>query len=281
MHTVFPDHHVARFKYLYPDRLISRERFLLTPSFAFCIAICFLLLKITKTDLPAGKPPRITAFSGAVVILLLLYSVKTITRNHDWKNNLTLFESGILSSPNSTRAHASLAYEYKLEAQASADPALKGSYLEKALKEFNTSLEIMPENTYASYNMGVMEYELGHLEEAKKLYLKTIRYDPKDLNALNNLTAICVQREEYDDALKYYFMTLDLKPGDADVVGNIGAIYQRQGNFAKAIEFDEKALALNPANINVYNNLIGIYDARGDTAKVRYYYEMKLEHEGR
>ena len=39
------------------------------------------------------------------VLIYFAYGYKTITRNEDWRNNMSLYKSGILTSPNSARAH--------------------------------------------------------------------------------------------------------------------------------------------------------------------------------
>ncbi len=254
------------------------ERFLLTPSIAFCISIVFLLGKITKVNFSTITFRKAIPFLTLISVLLILYSLKTIIRNGDWKNNLTLFEAGVKASPNSSRAHASLAFEYQQAAQSSPDQYTKQLYIEKAHKAFTKSLEIYPENSYASYNLGVLEYEEGNLSEAEKLYQKTLNVDPVDINALTNLSVILFQRGEYDQALKYFCKMDSLRPNNPDIKVSIGAVYQRKGNYEKAIAYDEQAISLNSNNINLYNNLIAIYMHLGNQEKVKWYTEQKKLH---
>lgn len=254
------------------------ERFLLTPSIAFCISIVFLFGKITKVDFSNIVVRKAVPFLTLISIILIIYSIKTIIRNGAWKNNLTLFEAGVKASPNSSRAYASLAFEYQQVAQASTDQYTKQLNTQKALEAFTRSLAIYPDNSYALYNLGVLYYAAGNNSEAEKFFQKTVNVDPEDMNALNNLSLLLFLRGEYNLALKYFCKMDTLKPNNPDITVNIGATYQRMENYTKAIEYDEKALSLTTSNANLYNNLITIYTRLGNQERVKMYTEQKKLH---
>ena len=251
------------------------ERFLLTPSLAFCIPLVFMIGKITKTNLHAITTKGNSAFYLLILIILALCSVKTINRNLDWKNNLTLFESGIMSSPNSTRAHAALAFEYYQSSKTTVDGYSKNNLIEKARKEFETSLIIYPDNNYALYNLAVLEHENGNLAHAIVHYKKSFAIDPKDVNSLNNIICILIQQEQYDTALIYMMKNLELTPEDATLTGNIGAVFQRMKNYPKATLYLEKSIHLKPDNFIAYDNIIDVFNDLGDTAKASYFRKLK------
>ena len=78
------------------------ERFLFIPSLAFCMSLAVIFF------FPLEKKPVFTAFPsmrtrGILFLLLLLaFSFKTFTRNRDWKDNLSLFTSGVQAAPHSS-----------------------------------------------------------------------------------------------------------------------------------------------------------------------------------
>ncbi len=84
------------------------ERFLYTPSLGFCLAILLVLsskfkekkntIELTSTDIRDNKT-IVVAFA----FVLVLFGVKTIARNGDWKNNLTLLAADVKSNPESAR----------------------------------------------------------------------------------------------------------------------------------------------------------------------------------
>ncbi|MEI7725578.1 MAG: tetratricopeptide repeat protein [bacterium] len=251
------------------------ERFLLTPSVVFCISLIFIILRMTRTDLSSHLAKPGPVFQGAIISILVLYSYKTISRNMDWENNLTLFSQGVVSSPNSARAHASYAFSCKSAALEASDMETKVKYLNLARVHFNRSLEINPTYSYTLYNLGVMEYETGNKDAAKALYVKALKEEPRDLNVLNNLSVICIEKKQYDEALTYLLQTRAITPGNSTLLGNIGAVYQRKGKFEEAIQYDEMVLQIDPGNGQVLGNLIEIYSMLGNTEKANYYIKAK------
>ncbi len=247
------------------------ERFLMTPSVGFCISVAFLLKKFTHISRD-GKPVQNDMFFYiAILVILSLYSYKTITRNQDWKNNLALFESGVIASPNSTRTHASLAYEYFENSNASTDPDLKRSFLEKSRNEFEASLKIYPENTYALYNSGVLENETGHVDEAIALFKRAALVDPKDRKSLHNIGYLYIGAKQYDSAVKYMIRNLQLTPGDATLLGDIGTVFMRKKDYRNALKFSEQSFSIHPDNPHLVENLVTICNMLGDTSKAAYY----------
>jgi len=254
------------------------ERFLLIPSIAFCLSLVFLIAKVTHTDLQTVTLKKLTIFTGIAGMILLLYTLKTITRNGDWKDNLTLFEADITSSPNSTRAQASLGYAYLTLSQSSEDIAGKLAWYDKSKACFEKSLKIYPENTYALKNYGFLEIRSGKVQEANTLYLKAFTLDPQDQEVLNNLSAIAIQREQYDTAIIYMTRLAAVNPGNASLLGDLGVVFQRRGMFGKAIEYQKKSLAVDPSRVTTYNNLIQVYVSLGDTANARFYGEQRSKY---
>jgi len=251
------------------------ERFLLTPSIVFCISLFFIIQRLTLTELSDPFLKTRPVFMAILMAILVLYSYKTISRNEDWKNNLTLFAQGVVAAPNSARAHASYAFTCKMAALEAPDAATKKNYFNLARQHFNRSLEIYPGYTYTLYNLAVMEYEMGNQDAAKTLYLKLIQEEPHNMNALNNISAIYIAKEEYDNALKYLLQTLEITPQKVTLIANVGAIYQRLGKYDEAIKYDEMALHLDPGNEQVLNNIKSIYNRLGNTEKVKQYTTAK------
>jgi tetratricopeptide (TPR) repeat protein len=254
------------------------ERFLLTPSVAYIIALVFLTAKVTGWESRPSDARRRLYFIIPLAAIFLVYSVITIDRNKDWKNNLALFEAGVKVSPNSSRVYSSLGYEYMQIWQSASNQQTRSEYYRKARESFEKSLEIYPEHTHALYNYGVLEHFAGNTGHAEELYRKNLSVNPSDLNSLNNLVVIVINNQQYDSALVYLSKRLELEPGNARVIGDIGAMYQRKREYTKAIEFDERSLTLEPRNGTVANNLLGIFLDLGDTVNANRVIRHKMSY---
>jgi tetratricopeptide (TPR) repeat protein len=220
------------------------ERFLFTPSLALCMAVPFLLSRFGKNIL-----------FGIIGIVLVLFSLKTINRNKDWKDSFSLFASGVEATPNSSRAESALGSAYRDQAEKEQDPNKRSVLFQNAVVYYKKAIEILPENAEALYNAGVSYYGLGDKENARKVYEQALKVAPEYTFASNNLGVIYFERKEYESAKKYFLLALKYNANNADALGNLGAINHNLGDYKTAISYYEKSLQLNPNNQNVAANL--------------------------
>src|SRR4030095_12239687 len=79
---------------------------------------------------------------AATLLLILPYSIKTISRNPVWKDNFTLYSNDVKLSPNSTRTHYYLGnYLVKPVAWEGKSEAEKNEILYKGITELKKSVE--------------------------------------------------------------------------------------------------------------------------------------------
>ena len=230
------------------------ERFLYTSSLGFCIAIGFVILRVLKVKTDILRPNLTTLYAVAGVVLLL-FSVKTIARNSDWKNNFTLFESGISTSPNSARARQSMAITYTDTANKLMDPVAKSAFYNKAITEYNAALRIMPAYSEALYNKGWNYYSMQNFDSAAASFQKCIAVDPRYVNAYNNLGVIYFNRKDYPGAVSIFEKALQASPNDAQMYANVGAAYYNMGNMDSCIYYSQRALDKDNTLKNAQDNI--------------------------
>lgn len=241
------------------------ERFLYTPSLAFCIAVPFLLSAIFKASIKKGTELKSNIFL-TVSIVVMLFSFKTYSRNKDWKDNLTLFTSGLETSPNSARVHYSYASECRTRGEQTANAAERDRLYREAVREFHTGLKIYPESD-AYYNLGVTYFNMGDTKNALDCYEKTVAMRDDYTPAINNIGVIHFMAKDYKQAEKYFRLVLEKDTNFGDAYANIGAILQNEGKLDEALRFYGSALRKNPKNKNVFQNLAKLYTAKGDSIK--------------
>jgi protein O-mannosyl-transferase len=237
------------------------ERFLFVPSMAFCIGVAVMILPSPALPsrervgvlqiLPLGGGFR----RGVLFVVIALFSCKTFTRNKDWKDNLSLFASGVEAAPNSSRAESALGSSYREMGEKEQDPNKRMEFFQKAIVYYQKSIEILPDNTEALYNAGVCYYGMGDKENALNVYEKALKFSPEYTNASNNAGVIYFERRDYENAKKYFSQAIKYDPNNSDALGNLGAINHNQGNLQEAIGYYKKALQANPGNQNVQSNL--------------------------
>ena len=152
------------------------ERFLYVPSLAFCIAVPVMLAKIKTRN-----------FYAVIAGILVIYSLVTIPRNADWKDNFTLFSAGVITSPNSARAHISLSMEYVQQLKTARGKEAQRQLEDLCVQENYKAISINHNYTDAFYNLGKLYKAMGWKDSSITCFQKALRISPDDSDVRSNL----------------------------------------------------------------------------------------------
>ncbi|MEK6616004.1 MAG: tetratricopeptide repeat protein [Bacteroidota bacterium] len=243
------------------------ERFLFTPSLAFCVLLAFALIKFLKIESFNLKPETWNLKLIPLIIILGLFSYKTFSRNKYWKSNLTLFAKGVEDCPNSYRINTTFAWESVLSGEKETDKEKKKIYLQNAVTYYQKGLAIYDKVEADWYNCGVSNSNLGKVDEAVKEYQRALEINPMHRNSLYNLATVYLNRKDYQNSLNYFLRAYKIEPDFMDVSFKTGLIYHIGGNLQQAIPYYERYLSNNPNNRDVINNLSMAYNSVGEKEK--------------
>src|SRR4030042_2933419 len=188
----------------------------------------------------------------------------------------------------------------------------QGEY-DKAIIEFEKSIELDPDHTDSYYYLGqcylqkgIIQYNNKNILKAYRLYRKAneiseqvilqyeqiIKDNPEDLNSYLRLGYIYEVRSivpfvnEYDKALDYYLKALDLTASPS-LAGNtgiitylntrLGSIYFQKKNYSEAIEYLERAAEMSPFNVEAYYYLGLSYGKINEIEKAREFLSRVIE----
>jgi protein O-mannosyl-transferase len=86
---------------------IMAERFLYLPSIGFCAVAALGICKLRDLIISRAAPRwHVVAVQSVLPVLILcIFGIRTIARNTDWRDELSLWKSGVAASPNSFRTH--------------------------------------------------------------------------------------------------------------------------------------------------------------------------------
>lgn len=253
------------------------ERLMFIPLLGFCIAIVFIFARLFKVKLSTSAVAPDRNFIYASLTLVVLFSGMTIVRSADWKNNLTLFQSGVDACPNSSRTQYSLASECFTQMNKTSDPVKRQEFSERAKVHFEKSIEILPGNFQARYNYGLYNAAIGDTAKAIECYEMVIRLDSTYFTAMNNLGVIYGARLDFANAFRCYRMAYALNPSSI-TAGNLANLYFNQGIFyglnnktdSSMISY-RNSVSYDPKNVMAYNNLAVIFANRAEYDSCLYY----------
>ena len=293
---------------------IVGERFAFAATLSFCLLIVYLIFILTQTPLKNNElaPSAYLRISIIFGIVLLLYSIKTISRNSAWQNHKTLYTTDISYLSQSAKANSLLAGTLFKEAiddlAISRNAAKNKSKVDSALFYYQQSVNIYPKYSPSLNNMGSIyfvfyqdykkaipyfekaiaadstyvepyfnlgfSYELiGDTAQALVFYKKTLEKDGKYVKAISNLSKLLDAKGETETFLNLNKKIMQIVPLSDVPYINISNHYLWTGDTLKSVEYMELAFGKAPNNTGLIQNLINYYQSKGDSKKVDYYSE--------
>ena len=232
------------------------ERFLFTASLALPITLVSIMINLFKLDVSYYSFKLTNNFNYLMIITMLLFSAMTLNATSYWKNNLTLFERGVVVCNNNTRAHYNLGIEYWKIAQKNSINQSNNDYAFKAIEEFKQSLEIFPDNFMAMTNLACVYDLTNNLDSSiyffslsKKIYPNQPLID-KNIGAIYSKKAsVFESKSELDSALKNYNKALLYDSTNTSAWNSIALLYYNKKDITNAMATLEKGLKANGENI--------------------------------
>jgi tetratricopeptide (TPR) repeat protein len=133
--------------------------------------------------------------------------------------------------------------------------AQHGSY-DKAIKNFEKVIAIMPQHIDARRNLAMAHLEEGHIPKAKELLHECIKIDPTNVWSFVLLGNIATKHDRaFEVAAFYYEKGLTINPDDNLLLNNFAALRMDMGNIDQARALFEKALKIDSSYPNTYFGL--------------------------
>ncbi|KAI5702804.1 hypothetical protein M8J75_004333 [Diaphorina citri] len=165
---------------LFTVGFVVAERILYIPSMGL-----ILLLAYGAQILHTHLARRRRALIFASYFLLVIFSVKTISRNYDWSSRESLIKADLRTLPHNAKMHYNWA-NY-LREDGSKDALAEHHYFE--------ALRLWPAYSSAYNNLGTMLMQ-NSVYEAETYFLKAISYNPNHSNAYFNLGQVKLNRTQ-------------------------------------------------------------------------------------
>ncbi len=271
---------------------IFAERFLYAPALGYVIVLVsvtqMLLARFTK---PATKAladsgvqetisPVAAPATGALrpawvglgplialmVVVLGLYSFRTVTRNPDWQNNFTLFNAGLIYAPTSCQVQRHVANEW-IELGVKRRNLIENLNGKLANPKFAAKTDSVK---IARNGLDTLQKAADHYGRLALEHLKasTLIY-PTFGEAYFSMAYVFQKITPNTDSAKYYYkQTMRAAPSYAPAYNNLGVIYQNEGvmfqnqgrqqeasdHYKLASYYYNRSMQVNPAYPDGPNN---------------------------
>lgn len=253
---------------------IVAERFILIGSAGFSILTAIFILKISEKLGWIKENANLKVKSLIIIILIFLtYSLRTITRNQEWKDSFTLVTGDCIHLGKSAKAMDLASYQYITKSRSEKNPAIKTVLLDSAIVYCKKCIDIYPEYISCWNNMGTIYFDRGDFENARKSYLSAISIDSNDANPLFNLGNIFYNQQKFEKADSFYYKALILDPDLFNLIPVYKQFILDTKNTGNGILRIKEVLKSHPENYSLHLLIIDFYNEKHDYPNMLKYLE--------
>jgi len=192
-------------------------------------------------------------FYAVGLLIIVALSVRTIVRNTNWTNNITLY------------AHDAKIYDnYQIEGNLGSEYLSQGND-EEFLYHTNRSIKLFP-NELSISNLAYFYLVHGEMEKARQDYKKALAYNiyPPEGHKIivdeiyRGIAWSYIHSEQFEQASAFIKTVLPEYPAEDILWGDLAISEYEIGNKEKALVAAEKAknLLQNAATIYIYNQIL-------------------------
>ncbi|XP_066865061.1 protein O-mannosyl-transferase TMTC1 isoform X5 [Kogia breviceps] len=234
---------------------VVAERVLYMPSMGYCILFVHGMSKLCTWLNRCGA----ATLSVSTVLLLLLFSWKTMQQNEIWLSRESLF-----------RLYPRHASALNNLGTLTRDTAEAKMYYQRAL-------QLNPQHNRALFNLGNLLRSQEKKEEAITLLKDSIKYGPEFADAYSSLASLLAEQERFKEAEEIYQAGIKNCPDSSDLHNNYGVFLVDTGSAETAVAHYQQAIRLSPSHHVAMVNLGRLYRSLGDNSAAEEWYKRALQ----
>lgn len=241
---------------VFPIGAFMNERFVYVSSLGFAMLLAYFLL-IYYPEKKGGWRKNQSMIKGLLAVIVILYSVKTISRNRVWKDNLSLALNDANISVNGAKSNVMAGGLLSEEATKEANPVKRKQMLLESQGYLQRALTVYPEYIDALILMGNVQWELHQsISNALPYYMRILNLNNSHQRAWQNIFIVMEGHKNTDERIAAYMKLLSYNQHQAEIYLYIGRAYGREkGDLQRSIQLMEKGLEFEPQNYDLLSNL--------------------------
>lgn len=248
-----------------PLRALMAERFLYLPLAGFAILAALFIERI------AGffREKRNQVVILITAVLIAAYSFRTMERNKDWRDSITISKRIVELYPLNPWGLTSLATSY-----------LDKKMFDDAIKSARKAIAVSPYYAPPRHALGFSYLEMGRYDDAVRVLNEALKLEPGNLETMNSLGVAYGNIKKYDDAVRLFKQSISVDPTFVTAYLNLGTTYEFRGEYKKAIEeyrnIEAKTRSAQDIAIS-YVRIGDVYIKLKDQETAKRYYQKAID----
>lgn len=203
-------------------RNVFAERYAYLPSVGFCWLVAWFGLRLWHVAVKRGFLPRRALVAGACAMAALMV-LRIVTRNPDWKSDLTFYTRTLAAVPNAGDMHNNLGLYYWNRGD-----------LEAAGWQWEKALQLEPNANYIFDNLGLLCLRQKRYPEAANFFERALARSALDEDAHVGLGKVYRKMGKREKAEVQFQTAVGLAPLDARARVLLGELYFDEGKYGPA-----------------------------------------------
>lgn len=244
---------------VFPIGTFMNDRFMFMPMLGFTLVIAYYLNKLLRRK--SGEKIVI----AVMCIILLAYSVKTVSRNPVWYDDYTLFTTDVQVSSNSAKCTVSAGGQTLEKAAVEKDTVKKMKYINDAIKYLEKGVSIHPKYAAGWVLLGRAMRMSNKYHDARIYYDIAMGYNPGQSTMEEALAnwLYCAQMSakdsDYVEAAASYRALMKYQKNKEELYTQLAGVYESAGKIDSALATLDTVLKKNPDNEDALNKKGEIY----------------------
>jgi protein O-mannosyl-transferase len=248
---------------------VFAERYLYLPSVGFCWLVAWGATKAWRAAPAGGKSSPVRrllwqAMPVALGLVAILYGVRTVRRNRDWRDDETVYKRILDEQPDAQFIRTNLGVVY-----------YEHSDKAGAEREWLNSLGPLPPYASTLNDLGLLRADQKRYDEAIAYYQQAIQVRPKYADPHKNLGFTYAEMNRTGDAEREFREAVELAPLNSLARNAYGHFLLDQSRPAEAQQQFAASAADDP-NSDALGNLGDLLARAGDVAKARAAYQVAI-----
>jgi tetratricopeptide (TPR) repeat protein len=229
------------------------ERLFYWPSVPGLMLVALGLVSFWRRWCAAGGllAPRRRLLGVLAGLLLAALGLRTVVRNMDWADNLTLFQQDVATYPQSAHLNACYASALLQVTRQTPDAAERERLLLRARRHLDAAVAIAPSFVQALTAGGQVRAQLGDLDGARTWLERALWLRPGDRTARAVLARLQQRDPNTAGRLEVLQAAVEQRPDDVESLLALGNALMEAGRFLEARRPLERAATLAPADARV------------------------------
>ena len=223
------------------------ERLAYTASAGFCLFFSAVVVSI-KPDLNLQKPQWV---EYCLLLVLLLFSTRSIMRNSQWKDPVTLMQNDIKHLDNSAQAHHLLAINLLYAAGNEKNPQSSAQMIEQAKVSLEKSISLYPYFFNTQYELARLYISQSDWSGARQKLIDAFLLDTTNLFVLESLAKVCFELNLPFETELYANQFISYMPYNENIHEILAYTMFINEQYDKALIYVQRGLKYFPSGKNL------------------------------